>query len=249
MILKNFILSHSHKSGDFLLSPGQKPDDFTVISETPCYILGHHTNAQGAWTDSHFFKFVKVDGVNNPIRAELNSWKWILTQLNEGDWACLHHYRRQLMQTPYVLSTAKPIPMPNGVLGQLAYCHTIQYVDFMRYALTNEDFKILLDAKELFGYNLFCAPKNVIERWVSDMDFLYNKFVQFCGGNIERFLKRDPDILSPRRGKNCDPKYQIDRSFSFILERLNTLFWLKQRKAGNRVMPLAVRLIEENQTI
>ena len=248
-MLRNFILSHSGKSGDFLLNPGQKPDEFTVISETPSFIIGHHTDTKGNWTDSNTFDFVKVDGVNDPVRAELNSWKYILTQLNDGDWACLHHYRRQLMQPCYVVSTAQTIPMPNGVLGQLAYCHTIQYVDFMRYALTNEDFKILLEAKEFFPYNLYCAPKNVIERWVSDMEFLYNKFIQFCGGDIERFLRRDPDILRPRKGKNCDPKYQIDRSFSFVLERLNTLFWLKQRKSGNRVYPLTVRLIEPDQRI
>jgi hypothetical protein len=138
--------------------------------------------------------------------------------------------------------------MPNGVLGQLAYCHTIQYVDFLRYALTSEDFKILLEAKEFRPYNLFCAPKNVIARWVSDMDYLYKKFIQFCGGDIEKFLRRDIDLLRFRPGKNCSWDYQ-KRSFSFILERLNTLFWLKQQRAKNRVMPLAVRLIEENQTI
>lgn len=247
-MIKQFILSHSHHSGDFLLNPDQKATDFTVISETPCFIIGHHTDAKGNWIDSHTFKFVHVPGVNDPVRAELNAWKWILTQLKYNDWACLHHYRRQLMHPCYVLSTAQPIPMPNGVIGQLAYCHTIQYVDFLRYALTNEDFKILAEAKELRPYNLFCAPKNVIERWVSDMEFLYNKFIQFCGGNIEKFLSRDPDILKERPGKNSSWEYQ-KRSFSFILERLNTLFWRKQEKAGNRVHALRVRLLEENQTI
>lgn len=247
-MIRNFILSHSGNSGDFLLSPGQSPDEFTVISEKPCFIIGHHTNTYGHWSDSNTFKFIKVPGVNDPVRAELNSWKWILTQLKDNEWACLHHYRRQLMQQCCLLATAKPIPMPNGVLGQLAYCHTIQWVDFLRYALTNEDFKILLEAKSFFPYNLYCAPKNVIERWVSDMEYLYKKFIQFCGGDLYKFMHRDPDLLRPRPGKNCDPKYQA-RSFSFILERLNTLFWLKQQKAGNKVMPLRVRLIEENQTI
>ena len=247
-MLKNFILSHSGRSGDFILSPGQKASEFTAISETTCFIIGHHTDAKGNWIDSHTFKFVHVPGVNDPVRAELNAWKWILTQLNQDDWACLHHYRRQLMQPSYVLSTAQLMPMPNGVLEQLAYCHTIQWVDFLRYALTNEDFKILLEAKSFFPYNLYCAPKNVIERWVSDMEYLYNKFIHFCGGNIEKFLKRDPDLLKERQGKNASLEYQ-KRSFSFILERLNTLFWLKQQKAGNKVMPLRVRLIEENQTI
>lgn len=248
-MLRNYILSHSHHSGDFLLNPGQKASEFTAISETPCFIIGHHADAKGNWVDSNTFEFVHVPGVNDPVRAELNAWKYILTQLNDGEWAALHHYRRQLMQPCYVLSTAQPIPMEQGVLNQLAYCHTIQYVDFLRYALTSEDFKILAEAKVLYGYNLFCAPKNVIERWASDMEYLYNKFIQFCGGDIKRFLKRDPDLLKPRPGKNCDPKYQIDRSFSFILERLNTLFWLKQQKAGNRVQALGVRLLEENQKI
>ena len=247
-MLKNFILSHSGKSGDFLLSPGQKASEFTAISETPCFIIGHHADASGKWTDSNTFKFVYVPGVNDPVRAELNAWKWILTQLSQDDWACLHHYRRQLMQPSYVLSTAQLMPMPNGVLGQLAYCHTIQYVDFLRYALTNEDFKILAEAKVFHPYNLFCAPKNVIERWVSDMEYLYNKFIQFCGGDIEKFLKRDPDLLRERQGKNASWDYQ-KRSFSFILERLNTLFWRKQEIAGNRVRPLRVRLLQENQTI
>lgn len=248
-MLRNYILSHSGRSGDFILNPGQKASEFTVISETPCFIIGHHTDASGKWVDSHTFEFIQVPGVNDPMRAELNAWEYISAQLKNNEWACLHHYRRQLMKPCYVLSTAKPIPMPNGVLGQLAYCHTIQYVDFLRYALTNEDFKILLGAKTFFPYNLYCAPKNVIERWVSDMNFMYNKFIQFCGGYIEKFLKRDPDLLKERPGKNCDPKYQIDRSFSFILERLNTLFWLKQQRAGNKVYPLEVRLIQEGQTI
>lgn len=247
-MVRNFILSHSHKSGDFLLNSGQTPDEFTVISETQCYMIGHHTDTKGNWIDSNTFDFVRVDGVNNSARAELNSWKWILTQLKDGEWACLHHYRRQLMQPCRVLSTAKPMPMPNGVLGQLAYCHTIQYVDFLRYALTNEDFKILAEAKVFYPYNLFCAPKNVIERWCSDMEFLYRKFIDFTGGDIEKFLKRDPDLLKERPGKNCSWDYQ-KRSFSFILERLNTLFWLKQKRANNKVYPLDVRLIEENQTI
>lgn len=247
-MLRNFILSHSGRSGDFLLNPGQTPDEFTVISEKQCFVIGHHTDTYGHWTDSNTFKFIKVDGVNDPVRAELNSWKWILSQLKDNEWACLHHYRRQLMHPCYVLSTAQPIPMAYGLLNQLVHYHTIQYVDFLRYALTNEDFKILLEAKELFPYNLFCAPKNVIERWVSDMEYLYKKFIDFCGGDIERFLRRDMDLLKFRQGKNCSWDYQ-KRSFSFILERLNTLFWLKQRKAGNKILPLKVRLIEPDQTI
>lgn len=247
-MIKQYILSHSHHSGDFLLNPGQTPDEFTVISETPCFVIGHHTDTNRHWTDSHTFNFIKVDGVNDPVRAELNAWTWILTQLKDGDWACLHHYRRQLMQPCYVVSTADPMPMQQGVLNQLAYFHTIQWVDYMRYALTNEDFKILLEAKEFRPYNLYCAPKNVIARWVSDMEYLYKKFIEFCGGDLYKFLHRDPDLLKPRPGKNCDPKYQA-RSFSFILERLNTLFWLKNIKAGKRIMPMAVRLIEPNQTI
>jgi hypothetical protein len=230
------------------LNPGQSPDEFTVISETPCFVIGHHTDWQGHWTDSNTFKFVQVPGVNDPVRAELNSWKWISTQLKDNEWACLHHYRRQLMNPCYVLSTAQPIPMQHGVLNQLAYFHTIQWVDYLRYALTKEDFKILAEAKVFHPYNLFCAPKNVIERWVSDMNFLYNKFIDFTGGDIEKFLKRDLDLLRFRPGKNCNWDYQ-KRSFSFILERLNTLFWLKQQRAGNKVMPLRVRLIEQGQTI
>ena len=230
-MIRNFVLSHSGRTGDFLLSPGQKASEFTVISETPCFVIGHHTDTKGAWTDSHTFDFVRVDGVNNPIRAELNSWKYILTKLKDGEWACLHHYRRQLMQPCYVVATAESIPMQQGVLNQLAHYHTIQWVDFMRYALTNEDFKILLEAK-----------------WVADMEYLYKKFIQFCGGDLYKFMHRDPDLLRPRPGKNCDPKYQA-RSFSFILERLNTLFWLKNIKAKKRIMPMRVRLIEEGQHI
>lgn len=247
-MIHNFILSHSGRSGDFILSPGQKASEFTVISETPCFVIGHHTDTKGAWTDSHTFDFVRVDGVNNPIRAELNSWKYILTQLKDGDWACLHHYRRQLLQPCYIVSTAAPIPMQQGVLNQLAYFHTIQWVDFMRYALTNEDFKILLEAKTFYPYNLFCADKATIQRWVADMEYLYKKFIQFCGGDLYKFMHRDPDLLKFRPGKNCDPKYQA-RSFSFILERLNTLFWLKNIKAKKRIMPMKVRLIEEGQHI
>lgn len=247
-MIHNFILSHSGRTGDFLLNPGQSPDEFTVISETPCFIIGHHTNTEGHWADSHTFKFVRVPGVNNCMRAELDSWKWILTQLNDGEWACLHHYRRQLMQPCYVVSTAAPMPMQHGVLNQLAYFHTIQWVDFMRYALTNEDFKILLDAKTFYPYNLFCADKATIQRWVGDMEFFYGKFIEFCGGDPLKFMNRDPDIKANRQGKNADPLYQV-RSFSFILERLNTLFWLKNIKAGNKILPLKVRLIEEGQGI
>lgn len=247
-MLRNYILSHSGRSGDFLLSPGQKASEFTVISETPCFVIGHHTDAKGNWTDSHTFKFIQVHGVNNCMKAELSSWKWILGQLKDGDWACLHHYRRQLMQPCNVLSTAMPMPMQQGVLNQLAYFHTIQWVDFMRYALTNEDFKILLEAKTFYPYNLFCADKSTIQRWVSDMEYLYKKFIQFCGGDPIKFMMRDPDLKANRQGKNADPLYQV-RSFSFILERLNTLFWLKNIKAKNKVMSLKVRLLEENQTI
>lgn len=247
-MIKNYILSHSGKSGDFLLNLGQKASEFTAISETPCFIIGHHTDTDGNWKDSHTFKFVQVPGVNNCMRAELDSWKWILTQLKDGDWACLHHYRRQLMNPCHVVSAAMPIPMPSGVLSQLAYCHTIQWVDFLRYALTNEDFKILLEAKTFYPYNLFCADKATIQRWVSDMEFFYRKFIEFCGGDPIKFMNRDPDIKANRQGKNADPMYQV-RSFSFILERLNTLFWLKNIKAGNKILPLKVRLIEENQTI
>ena len=231
------------------MSPGQSPSEFTAISETPCFIIGHHTDWEGHWTDSNTFKFVQVPGVNNPIRAELDSWKWILTQLKDGDWACLHHYRRQLMNPCTVVSVARPMPMQQGVLNQLAYFHTIQWVDFLRYALTNEDFKILLEAKTFYPYNLFCADKATIQRWVGDMEFFYKKFIEFCGGDLYKFMHRDPDLLRSRPGKNCDPKYQIDRSFSFILERLNTLFWLKNIKAGNKIIPLKVRLIEEGQHI
>lgn len=247
-MLKQYILSHSGKSGDFLLSPGQSSSEFTVISETPCYIIGHHTDTKGNWIDSNTFNFIQVKGVNNCMRAELDSWKWILTQLKDGEWACLHHYRRQLMHPTYNVSTAAPIDMQMGVLNHLAYFHTIQWVDYLRYALTNEDFKILLGAKKFYPYNLYCADKATIQRWVNEMESHFTKFIQFCGGDPVKFMSRDPDIKANRPGKNADPLYQV-RSFSFILERLNTLFWIREKNRGVRVLQTEVRLIQEGQTI
>lgn len=53
------------------------------------------------------------------------------------------------------------------------------------------------------------------------------------------------DLLKPYEGKNTDLVYQ-SRVGAFILERLNTIFWLS-RNYGQQWQP--VKLLEPGQTI
>ena len=108
--MKHYILAH--KEFDFPLSPSEKAEDFTILTEDPnVHGVAHHyiktrkakshtgqdISVGADWSDSTLIKSDIIKGINNWQLGEIPAWTYIYSQLKDGEYACLHHYRRKLI--------------------------------------------------------------------------------------------------------------------------------------------------------
>ena len=242
--MRHFILAH--KEFDFPLSHSEKAEDFTILTEDPnVHGVAHHYSKTreakshtgqdivvGAdWSDSTLIKRDIVKGVNNWQLGEIPAWTYIYSQLKDGEYACLHHYRRKLLgPMDNSCCTAGPMAFKCSVAQQTANCHSNTMVRLLQKHLRPEDFKILSDGNLFFPYNIFCADKATIKEWLDFENHVIGEIVrQDTGADIEHFIRMDygergGDTFEPRPGKNIHVDYQR-RFFAFMSERLNTIFW------------------------
>lgn len=289
-MLKHYILSH--KEFDFSLGRSEKPEDFTILTEDPNVhgVAHHYTKTRDSkshtgqdivvgddWSDSTLIKTEIVKGINNWQLGEIPAWTYIYSQLKDGEYACLHHYRRKLLGSmDGSCCTAAPMAFKCSVAQQTANCHSNTMVRLLQKHLRPEDFKILSEGNLFWPYNIFCADKATIKEWLDFENHVIGEMVrQDTGPDIELFVRNDTDTFTPRPGKNIHVDYQR-RFYAFISERLNTIFWTwktnafyNRRRARYQkecveqhqefdlrtnfddgfVHPLPVQLLEEDQKI
>ena len=243
-MVKHFILAH--KEFDFPLDRSEKPEDFTILTEDPnVHGVAHHYSKTreakshtgqditvGAdWSDSTLIKSNIIKGINNWQLGEIPAWTYIYSQLKDGEYACLHHYRRKLLGAmDHSCCTAGPMAFKCSVAQQTANCHSNTMVRLLQKHLRPEDFKILSEGNLFFPYNIFCADKATIKEWLDFENHVIGEIVrQDTGADIEHFIRMDygergGDTFEPRPGKNIHVDYQR-RFFAFMSERLNTIFW------------------------
>lgn len=186
----------------------------------------------------------KVMGINDPTYGELNAWKYIYNNIDNNEWAVLHHYRRkadQLYENHY--NIAQSIFFRTSVNQQTAYYHTQTIVDLLHQVLTPRDFAILED-NEFVPYNIFLTDRPMLKSW---LDYVTSKIsaIKQIIGPFDKFLLNDKDLWVPRPGKIIEYDYQ-KRFFEFVLERLNTVWWLAQVVNGVTVYPAHINLMNTN---
>lgn len=249
-MLKNFILAH--REFDFPLSHFEKAEDFTILTEDPNLhgVAHHYSKTRDAkshtgqlitvgadWSDSTLIKSNIIKGINNWQLGEIPAWTYIYSQLKDGEYACLHHYRRKLIGAmDGSCCTAAPMAFRCSVAQQTANCHSNTMVRLLQKHLRPEDFKILSEGNLFWPYNIFCADKATIKEWLDFENHVIGEIVrQDTGADIEHFIRMDygergGDTFEPRPGKNIHVDYQR-RFFAFLSERLNTIFWTWKNNA------------------
>lgn len=177
----------------------------------------------------------KIVGINDPYYGELNAWKYIYNDIDNNEWAVLHHYRRkadQLFENNY--NIPQLMFFRTSVCEQTAYCHTITMVDLLHQVLSPNDFSIL-EGNKFVPYNIFLVDKPMLKSWLDYVDEKISSIKKIIG-QIDKFLLNDKDLWVQRPGKNMEYDYQ-KRFFGFVLERLNTVWWIAQINNGVTVYP------------
>lgn len=178
----------------------------------------------------------KIMGINDPYYGELNAWKYIYNDIDDNEWAVLHHYRRkadQLFENNY--NIPQSMFFGTSVNQQTAYYHTRTMVDLLRQVLSPLDFAIL-ERNEFIPYNIFLTDKPMLKSWLNFVEEKISKIRNIIGTDIRNFIQKDKDLWISRPNKNINFDYQ-KRFFAFLLERLNTVWWIAQVTNGVTVYP------------
>lgn len=186
----------------------------------------------------------KIMGINDPYYGELNAWKYIYDDIDDNDWAVLHHYRRkadQLYENHY--NIPQSMYFRTSVCEQTAYYHTSTMVSLLKEVLVQPDFAIL-ERNEFIPYNIFMTDKKMLADWLNFVKEKIEKMKKIIG-NVDNFLFRDRDLWTPRPGKVTEWDYQ-KRFFAFVLERLNTVWWMAQVINGVTVYPTHINKMNTN---
>jgi hypothetical protein len=186
----------------------------------------------------------KVMGINDPTYGELNAWKYIYDDIDDNEWAVLHHHRRkanQLYENNY--NIPESMFFDTSVCKQTEYYHTRTMVDLLHQVLNPMDFSIL-EGNEFVPYNIFLVDRPMLKSW---LDYVTGKIsaIKQIIGPLDKFLLNDRDLWVSRPGKNMEYDYQ-KRFFGFILERLNTVWWIAQVTNGVTVYPTHINKMNTN---
>ena len=217
-----------------------------VFDRTPFKYMSNKTFL----SDNNTPDTINVTGLDSRIYGELPFWKYILTQMEFDDFASLHHYRRKMNFVQEQICIPKPMLFGCSLADQMAAYHSPILVDAMSKALNSD---ILYKTNVFVPYNIFCAPKEVVENWInfcfgvvdSTMGILnlrgktYEEILEFVKNN-------DSFKECNNKEKNLDPIYQA-RIGAFLLERANSIFWM--HVCPYNYIPCEISLLEQGQKI
>ena len=225
--MKQFVLAHKDfESNEF-------DNDAIVISDHAIV-----TNMKSVIVQNEY---------DNTLFGERYAWKYIMNEIE--DFAVLHHYRRKLVNMfKNHINVAHAIVMNCSLLNQLANAHSPILCEVLQKILEPGDFA-LLNNNIIYAYNLFCIDKPTLKLWLDFIEPKIKAAMEVMNVHNKQeaieFVKSQPSFTYAVEGKDCRVEYQ-SRIFAFLLERLNTIFWMKAR---GPIYPCDVKLLEENQVM
>lgn len=153
-------------------------------------------------------------------------------------WIQTNHYRR-IMDPDCVNRTyvAQPIVLQGSLAQQYAACHFIEDLELMGKALKECYPNMVQVSEQVLNGNIF-VPYNIVNcqynqfmDWTQFVMTVLNKVAEYMGNPDYDKMK---EIVSNRNvptveGRNNDIDYQC-RVYSFLSERLSTIYWLTAAK-------------------
>ena len=171
-------------------------------------------------------------------------------------WIQTNHYRRRMdsdcNNRTYV---AQPFVLPCTVADQYATCHFLEDLQLMGKAIKECYPNMVQPAEQVINGNIL-IPYNIVNcqygqfcDWTQFMFTVLKKVAEYMGNPTYEQMK---EIISKREQpksekRNCDIDYQA-RIYSFLSERLSTIYWLSAAKQMP-VFPAKINLLEEGQKI
>ena len=153
-------------------------------------------------------------------------------------WIQTNHYRR-LMDPDCCKRTyvAQPIVLQGSMAQQYAACHFIEDLQLMGKAIKECYPNMVQVSEQIINGNIF-IPYNIVNcqygqfmDWTTFVFTILNKVAEYLGNPTFEQLK---EIVSKREvpnfeGRNNDINYQC-RIYSFLSERISTIYWLTAAK-------------------
>ena len=178
--------------------------------------------------------------------GELGIWYYLYSQFINEDRYTLHHYRRKFESVKGY--NCVPIAKKFNLAQQLDTYHSPLITKWFKdigYDLTQYNM--------FFPYNIFSVNRPILKEW---LDFTTSNIIKLQDITGARTSEEIKDLITTEKSflEGFDKKIKTveyqSRLYAFILERLNTIFWLD--KFTEKKIPLAccpVKLLKENQKI
>lgn len=198
------------------------------------------------------YKTVYYEGRPDTIYGELAAWEWIYANYNQFPecWTVLDHYRRNMDIMYGNVTVANSIYFGSNVsmASQMSYYHGDTLVQMLESVLKPNELSIFRTTTILHPYNIFYCNMEELGMWLRYVNEKIEMIERNTGIYDQKsaleFVKNNPEFTKQMNGKNTDILYQ-SRIYAFILERLNTLYWLQR---SNFYLG-KVYLLEEGRTI
>lgn len=172
------------------------------------------------------------------------------------EWISLNHYRRIFDKDCHNrVYVAQPMILPCSVAQQYASMHFIEDLQLMGKAI-KECYPNMVQASEqvlngniFIPYNIGIMPVKQFMDWMTFILTILKKVDEYLGQpNFDKMKEIISNRGQPKvDGRNNDIAYQA-RLYSFVSERLSTIYWLFVSRQIP-VYPARVILLEEGQKI
>ena len=172
------------------------------------------------------------------------------------EWISLNHYRRIFDKDCHNrVYVAQPMILPCSVAQQYASMHFIDDLQLMGKAI-KECYPNMVQASEqvlngniFIPYNIGIMPVKQFMDWMTFILTILKKVDEYLGQpNFDKMKEIISNRGQPKvDGRNNDIAYQA-RLYSFVSERLSTIYWLFVSRQIP-VYPARVILLEEGQKI
>ena len=164
-------------------------------------------------TDQNVEGFIQIQSeYDSRVMGELPFWKWIATQIRDGDCATLNHYRRKTNPTMAKVMVAQPMQLKCSVLEQTAFYHSPKLVEAIQKSLPPDELAVL-NGNIFFPYCIAKMPRKLIWEFVNFMEPRMLRVFGNLGCPTEyngalEFVRNDESFTGKQDGKDTRPEYQ-----------------------------------------
>ncbi len=226
------------------------PEGYTLIDNRENKELDHRLYSEVAGIDLLLKKFKETEKQKAADKTGNTHQDFPPT------WVQTNHYRRR-MDTDCCNRTyvAQPFVLPCSVAQHYATCHFMDDLQLMckaigeTYPSMNQISEQALNGNIFLPYNIVNCQYGQFMDWATFVITVLKKVADYMGNPTFDEMK---EIISKREqpksdGRNNDIAYQA-RIYSFLSERLSTIYWLAISKQIP-VYPAKINLLQEGQKI